>query len=298
MCRISSQSMQVSTRSSSVSPSPLATTVALPLTSTPPRSLDLTVHGNAVHIIDDNSTNTDSNDPLPRHVSTTGVGDVPAQNLSSTSSLLPSHEPSKVDDVDAAWRALVPPFGDRVRFRPMRAGDLSAVRALDEVLFPVRYNDKFYRSLVRYPYVTIIGVMAVDELDEVERKAGLQLTEDGMVLVALVTARLQEVSDVLCGSRREGYIATFGVSPAFRMRGLGSAVLSRMLRLLQERHHCASAALHVTTSNHAALALYDTFGFQLVEMLSKHYFFHEGYHDAYHLELWFERGRTDTCCIL
>ncbi len=81
-------------------------------------------------------------------------------------------------------------------------------------------------------------------------------------------AAVETATGVICGlcltsmvSEGAGHVTQLCVSPKMQGRGVGYALLSRSLRLLQEQN-CRSASLTVTSSNQEALRLYLRAGFR------------------------------------
>lgn len=69
--------------------------------------------------------------------------------------------------------------------------------------------------------------------------------------------------------RAEAEIQTIGVDPAYRGRGIGRALLRRMLEVADDAG--ATVFLEVRTDNAAARALYESEGFAVIG-LREHYY--------------------------
>jgi peptide alpha-N-acetyltransferase len=81
-----------------------------------------------------------------------------------------------------------------------------------------------------------------------------------------------------------GYIGMLAVSQQYRRRGIGKALVQRILRRMRAMG-CASASLETEVSNVTAQRLYqDIFGFIREELLVRYYL---NWNDAYRLRLWF-----------
>ena len=68
----------------------------------------------------------------------------------------------------------------------------------------------------------------------------------------------------------EGYISNVAVSPAFRRRGIASALIRALLDRARERN-LSFVTLEVRESNAAAIALYEGFGFRPVGRRKNYY---------------------------
>mmetsp|Transcript_32958 Transcript_32958/g.108873 ORF Transcript_32958/g.108873 Transcript_32958/m.108873 type:complete len:250 (-) Transcript_32958:71-820(-) len=166
------------------------------------------------------------------------------------------------DDLEAAVRVSLVSAeeagleeSDGVAFRDLAPADLPALRELQTALFPVRYNDSFYERLFSPGYFTLVGIDAAPPSDgsfEGTTVAG------GGALVAVASVRI--TSDW-----RVAYIMTLGVDHRYRRRGLGARALRLCLRATCERSRCQLAQLHVKSLNEAAVAFYNSMGFQADE---------------------------------
>jgi len=172
---------------------------------------------------------------------------------------------------------------DSLVFRTMTAADIPALKHLQDILFPVKYNDAFYLELLEQSSVTVLAF---------HKEQDCTLPK----LVGVATGRL---TVVMSGCRRhvEGYIPTLGVSPEFRRKGLGRYLLAFICKLLKEEFKCELIELHVKADNHAAIALYKNHGFVVAEFLSNHYYFNNAHHDAFRL-IQYSQAQAQFCVIL
>jgi len=155
---------------------------------------------------------------------------------------------------------------DGVIFRPVIRQDIKELTLLHEILFPVKYSESFYNSLLHTDMLAIVGI------DEKTKK-----------IVGVSTARVEEDNESSCYSRTEGYISTLGVAPSYRRCGLGRFLLERTIELLEKERNVSATKLHVKADNIAAINMYYKSKFEMVEHLVNHYFFDGKYHDALHL---------------
>jgi len=81
-----------------------------------------------------------------------------------------------------------------------------------------------------------------------------------------------------------GYIGMLAVSAEYRRRGIGKALVQRILRRMRSMG-CTSATLETEVTNVTAQRLYqESFGFIREELLVRYYL---NWNDAYRLRLWF-----------
>merc|ERR1712135_6844 len=110
--------------------------------------------------------------------------------------------------------------------------NLQQLKRLNQVVFPVSYNDKFYKDIV----------------------------------VGAVCCRI----DVLDGSRRL-YIMTLGCLAPYHKRGIGSRMLEHVLKFVENDGDFHSIFLHVQVNNQSAIDFYKKFGFEIVETKEQYY---------------------------
>ncbi len=124
--------------------------------------------------------------------------------------------------------------------------DLAALRALEKVCFP----------LDAWPLLDLIGVLSMPGV------LRLKAVEDGqMAGFAAVDPR---------SSEGVSWIATIGVLPRYQGRGYGRA----LLQACEERVSTPLIKLCVRPENEAAIGLYRSFGYQVID--TWRYYYNDG----------------------
>lgn len=110
--------------------------------------------------------------------------------------------------------------------------------------------------------------------------------EDLSILPAIPPAAGEETKDdapAVESTTSVGYIGMLAVSADYRRRGIGKALVQRILRRMRAMG-CTSATLETEVTNVTAQRLYqDIFGFIREELLVRYYL---NWNDAYRLRLW------------
>jgi ribosomal protein S18 acetylase RimI-like enzyme len=131
---------------------------------------------------------------------------------------------------------------------PVHDNNLEQLRRLQEAILPVQYKDQFYRSVV-----------ALSQ----QRLARLAYFKD--VVVAAACCRVEERR-----GERFLYVMTLATLPAYRGRGIGSALLTTMIARAKEMG-LKGVFLHVWTVNEEAHRFYERFNFSVVETIEGYY---------------------------
>ncbi|ETV91678.1 hypothetical protein H310_13755 [Aphanomyces invadans] len=135
-----------------------------------------------------------------------------------------------------------------VEFGPITAQNVGVLRVLNQVIFPVRYNDAFYTDIVSTP-----------------RELSKYGCVNGMI-VSSICCRVETMPD---GFERV-YIMTLGVLEPYRKHSLGGALLESVLAHC-ERMKMDHIYLHVQTSNAAAIRFYERHGFHVTQTIYNYY---------------------------
>jgi ribosomal protein S18 acetylase RimI-like enzyme len=135
----------------------------------------------------------------------------------------------------------------RIELGEVTVHNIRQLKRLNSVVFPVSYNDKFYKD-----------VLQAGEL------ARLAYYND--VVVGGVCCRI----DTTEGQRRL-YIMTLGCLAPYRRCGIGTVMLKHVLNYVEKDGNFDSVYLHVQINNDSALAFYEKSGFNIVETKTAYY---------------------------
>lgn len=174
-------------------------------------------------------------------------GDKGCETSSSTKEII------NVDE-HRAEEGLQPPLkppkatGPTVEFRLVKEDNLQQLKSINQAIFPIRYQDKFYRDCMAFEDVT-------------------QLAYYRGRAVGGIACRLERAEN---GGARL-YIMTLGVLAPYRDLGIGSMLLQRALEAVVFDPNITEACLHVQTSNEGALRFYSRYGFEIVDTIKNYY---------------------------
>ncbi len=147
----------------------------------------------------------------------------------------------------AAYRDIAPAW----RLRPIREGDLDAVMAIEVRAYPFPWTRGIFRDCLLAGYPSLLAL-------EDDRPAGY-----GLLSIAADEAHLLN----LC------------TAPERQSRGLGRHLLRALVRSARDRG-AQRIFLEVRPSNPAAIALYDSEGFNEIGRRPRYYPAHAGREDA------------------
>ncbi len=133
--------------------------------------------------------------------------------------------------------------GSQFTIEPATWRDLNQLRELERVCFP----------LDAWPLWDLIGVLTLPNVIR------LKVVIDAR-MVGFAAADLRP-------GEQTAWIATIGVLPEYRKRGIASALLTEIERKVNLPH----IRLCVRTSNHDAIRLYEQFGYQQVSVWPGYY---------------------------
>ena len=135
----------------------------------------------------------------------------------------------------------------RIALGDVTPHNIKVLKRLNQVVFPVTYNDKFYKD-----------VLESGEL------AKLAYYNDIVVGAACCRA------DMSNGKKRM-YIMTLGCLAPYRKQGVGRMLLDHILNLAAKDGSFESVFLHVQISNDDAINFYKASGFEIVETKQDYY---------------------------
>ncbi|CAG0883656.1 unnamed protein product [Darwinula stevensoni] len=125
--------------------------------------------------------------------------------------------------------------------------NIKQLKRLNQVVFPVSYNDKFYKD-----------VLEAGEL------AKLAYYND--IVVGAVCCRIDTSEN-----QRKLYIMTLGCLAPYRRQGIGTKMLEHIMNFVQKDGNFDNIFLHVQVNNESAIEFYKKFGFEIVET-KEHYY--------------------------
>lgn len=135
-----------------------------------------------------------------------------------------------------------------VTFDSVREKNLMQLRKINSSIFPIRYQDKFYKDALNSGEFT-------------------KLAFYGDIYVGAVACRLEKRPT---GGQRL-YIMTLGVLAPYRRRGIGSKLLHHSLSLCLQDPSILEIYLHVQTNNEEAIHFYTKYGFRITETVTNYY---------------------------
>ncbi|MQL46703.1 GNAT family N-acetyltransferase [Photorhabdus khanii] len=137
-------------------------------------------------------------------------------------------------------------------------------------------NLQVYCDTLQLPYPSL----------ETWAKRITNIAEGCFCLVTCIDGKIVgQMSIEICQLLRRRHIATFGmgVHADYQGRGIGSELMKAMLNMCDNWLNIERIEMEVYTDNHAAIALYKKFGFE-IEGTAKRYAFRNGqYADAYYM---------------
>ncbi|KAM3593601.1 uncharacterized protein V6R79_016825 [Siganus canaliculatus] len=140
-------------------------------------------------------------------------------------------------------------IGDRSRIElgDVTPHNIKQLKRLNQVIFPVSYNDKFYKD-----------VLEVGEL------AKLAYFND--IAVGAVCCRVDHSQN-----QKRLYIMTLGCLAPYRRLGIGTKMLNHVLNICEKDGTFDNIYLHVQISNESAIEFYRKFGFVIIETKKNYY---------------------------
>ncbi|TNM96313.1 N-alpha-acetyltransferase 50 isoform X1 [Takifugu rubripes] len=137
--------------------------------------------------------------------------------------------------------------GSRIELGDVTPHNIKQLKRLNQVIFPVSYNDKFYKD-----------VLEVGEL------AKLAYFND--IPVGAVCCRVDHSQN-----QKRLYIMTLGCLAPYRRLGIGTKMLNHVLNICEKDGTFDNIYLHVQINNESAIDFYQRFGFQIIETKKNYY---------------------------
>ncbi|KAL4592273.1 hypothetical protein LXL04_005261 [Taraxacum kok-saghyz] len=129
----------------------------------------------------------------------------------------------------------------------VRDKNLMQLKKLNSVLFPVRYNDKYYADALASGEFT-------------------KLAYYNDICVGSIACRIEKKE----GGSIRVYIMTLGVLAPYRGLGIGTKLLNHVIEL-SHKQNIGEIYLHVQTNNEDAISFYKKFGFEITETIKNYY---------------------------
>ncbi|CAD7924957.1 unnamed protein product [Amoebophrya sp. A120] len=149
--------------------------------------------------------------------------------------------------------------------------NLGVLKVLLQKTFPITYGEGFYQDVLthdkfcRYAFVADVVVGSICARVQDEEKCNKENCPE--------QASDDTQKPVLNGKSKEDilYLMTLSLLPAYRKRGIASALLEFLIEAAKKDENLRQIALHVQTSNDVALKFYQKHGFEIQKTVPNYY---------------------------
>lgn len=180
------------------------------------------------------------------------------------------------DEPQQNGRTTPPPL--RITWGTVNDKNIKLLQRLNTSIFPIKYNDVFYKEAVNAPegfvklaFFNEILVAAVCCRKEVfvENHSQLHDRQRNNADAARIVAEAAAQSN-----KHSLYILTLGVLAPYRERGIGKQLLNHVFELVKTSPACKDVVdiyVHVQVGNDDAITFYENNGFECMETLVGYY---------------------------
>lgn len=157
---------------------------------------------------------------------------------------------------------------ETIHLRPCADQPIDALRDIHEAIFPIRFEDNFFKQLSSGRFHTVGAFRGDDRLV-------------GIVVWEVTSCWQADRLDgplfsrcIGCGDSPSAscvYIMTLGCRAGFRRRGLGRALLEACVRSARALHNCVCLYLHVLAGNARAMRMYRNAHFLQLSTIRNYY---------------------------
>lgn len=164
--------------------------------------------------------------------------------------------------------------------------NLNLFRRLNQTIFPICYNEKFYRDIFNSNIISKLGkfdlIYAIIYINLLISNIAYYYDKNvkNVVMAGAVCSKIDLTNSN--GSRL--YIMTLGCLPSYRRLGIASKLLNYILDYAHNVGNFDNVYLHVQTNNQEAILFYRKFGFEVVNTVLNYYRRIQSNPDAYVLE--------------
>ncbi|KAL9382185.1 hypothetical protein Peur_025220 [Populus x canadensis] len=181
-------------------------------------------------------------------------------------------------------------------YRPIQPSDLEVLERLHADIFPIRYEEEFFQSVVHAR--DIVSWAAVDR----SRPNGHSDELIGFVTARIVLAKETEIGDLLIYDPLKPdqtlvYIMTLGVVETYRNLGIARSLIRQVIKYASSIPTCHAVYLHVISYNIPAIHLYKKMSFKCIRRLQGFYLINGQHYDSF-LFVYYVNGGCSPCSPL